>query len=449
MRPTSEWRTRPRHSRDVSSRRESSSTPASRASASETACTATTAIRAPINAWVRVYEEDAREAADTRRRAARRRRRAGALRDPDRPQGPLRRRREAADRLEPRARRGSRRATATSGRGSRRGHGAARPPAHARVRLRRHHRPGRQPVGARALGGRLERRVGAALASRQVPAATGTDTAGSLRIPSAECGTSTIKPTRGLRLDARDRPAGADLRPSRADDSHGAPTASRCSRRMAGVDAAARSRRPLRRYAVSPRIAELDPDVADGFERALAALPGERVEPPPPEARLDVLGRLLRPRPDRDARLPPPLRRPARSSTARRTARRLEHAERAGDDGRGVHRAARSAAPRTRRAGATGSPSTGSTRSSSRRSRSSRPLRGQRLRRGVRRPRRPLADPLLGLDRFPGRRPCRRASGRRSGLPVSVSLIGAPGADWDLLDWGAALQGELGTVTPP
>ena len=49
----------------------------------------------------------------------------------------------------------------------------------------------------------------AALASRQVPAATGTDTAGSLRIPSAECGTSTIKPTRGLRLDARDRPARA------------------------------------------------------------------------------------------------------------------------------------------------------------------------------------------------------------------------------------------------
>ena len=38
---------------------------------------------------------------------------------------------------------------------------------------------------------------GAALASKQVPAATGTDTAGSLRIPSAECGTSTIKPTLG------------------------------------------------------------------------------------------------------------------------------------------------------------------------------------------------------------------------------------------------------------
>ena len=27
-----------------------------------------------------------------------------------------------------------------------------------------------------------------------------------------------------------------------------------------------------------------------GFERALGALPGERVEPPPPEVRLDVLG---------------------------------------------------------------------------------------------------------------------------------------------------------------
>ncbi len=37
----------------------------------------------------------------------------------------------------------------------------------------------------------------AALAARMTPAATGTDTAGSLRIPSAFCGTSAFKPTRG------------------------------------------------------------------------------------------------------------------------------------------------------------------------------------------------------------------------------------------------------------
>ena len=38
--------------------------------------------------------------------------------------------------------------------------------------------------------------------------------------------------------------------------------------------------------------------------------------------------------------------------------------------------------------------------------------------------------------------------GRRSGLPTSISLIGVPGADWDVLAWGTALQAELGTVAP-
>ena len=108
---------------------------------------------------------------------------------------------------------------------------------------------------------------GAALASSQVPAATGTDTAGSLRIPSAECGTSTVKPTRGL-LSLR------GIVPLAPSFDHAGPM-TRAVRdcepllaALAGVEPA-RERRPLRRYAVSPRIGDLDPDVADGFERAI------------------------------------------------------------------------------------------------------------------------------------------------------------------------------------
>src|SRR6478735_4622243 len=127
----------------------------------------------------------------------------------------------------------------------------------------------------------------AALASRQVPVTTGTDTAGSLRIPSAECGTSTVKPTRGL-LSLR------GIVPLAPSFDHPGPmtrTVRDCEPLLAALAGAEppRERRPLRRYAVSPRIADLDPDVEDGFERALSALPGERIEAPPPPARLDVL----------------------------------------------------------------------------------------------------------------------------------------------------------------
>jgi Asp-tRNA(Asn)/Glu-tRNA(Gln) amidotransferase A subunit family amidase len=38
--------------------------------------------------------------------------------------------------------------------------------------------------------------------------------------------------------------------------------------------------------------------------------------------------------------------------------------------------------------------------------------------------------------------------GSRSGLPVSVSLIGPSGSDWELLDAGIQLQAELGVPDP-
>jgi Asp-tRNA(Asn)/Glu-tRNA(Gln) amidotransferase A subunit family amidase len=46
--------------------------------------------------------------------------------------------------------------------------------------------------------------------------------------------------------------------------------------------------RPLRRVVVSPRIAELDPDVDDGFAAALSALDAEVVELAPPDVELDL-----------------------------------------------------------------------------------------------------------------------------------------------------------------
>jgi aspartyl-tRNA(Asn)/glutamyl-tRNA(Gln) amidotransferase subunit A len=39
--------------------------------------------------------------------------------------------------------------------------------------------------------------------------------------------------------------------------------------------------------------------------------------------------------------------------------------------------------------------------------------------------------------------------GRRTGLPVGVSLIGDLGADWHLLRLGMELQADLGVSSPP
>ncbi len=128
----------------------------------------------------------------------------------------------------------------------------------------------------------------AALASMSTPAATGTDTAGSLRIPSAFCGTATIKPTRGI------VPLGGIVPLSPSFDHAGpmARTVADCEPLFAALASSKppEDRRPLRRVAVSPRIAELDSDVAAGFERALARL--HVVSAAPPAVALD-LGRML------------------------------------------------------------------------------------------------------------------------------------------------------------
>jgi len=284
----------------------------------------------------------------------------------------------------------------------------------------------------------------AAVASGQVPAATGTDTAGSLRIPSAECGTSTIKPTRGL-VSMR------GIVPLAWTFDHPGPMTRTVAdselllEGMSGVAAPA-SRRPLCRYAVSPRLSVLEPEVADGFDRALAALPGEHVEPPPPEARLDILADFF------DLVLTEMLVYHRRFDDRRDEYRpsnrgRLEHAER---------RAMTAEEYIALQVGRTEDTSAWCDW-----------LAEHRID-AIVEPTIPIVAPLRGsgYDEVFGDVEDLSLThywdwtgfpvvalpsgvGRRSGLPVSVSLIGAPGADWDLLAWGAALQDELGTVSPP
>jgi len=139
----------------------------------------------------------------------------------------------------------------------------------------------------------------AALAARMTPAATGTDTAGSLRIPSALSGTSTIKPTYGTTSLSGVVP----LAPSFDHAGPMARTLEDCALLLAaltgseGTDSAEGLEGA--RLAVSPRVetVELDPDVARGFDSALEAcraLGAEIVEVPAPATELDVAEDYLR-----------------------------------------------------------------------------------------------------------------------------------------------------------
>ncbi len=282
---------------------------------------------------------------------------------------------------------------------------------------------------------------GAALAARMTPAATGTDTAGSLRIPAAACGVSTVKPTTGL-VSIR------GIVPLAPTFDHAGPMARSIAdcepllAAMAGVRAP-QERRPLRRVALSPRIAELDPDVAANLERALALLPV--VEQPPPDVPLDlgtvfldlVVTEMLawhrRLDEHRDSYRPS-----IRGFLAYAEERGLSGVEYAAAQAQRAEDAARWADWfAEHEIDAVVEPTL--------------PIVARERGHGYDAPFTDIEEislthywdwtrlPVVALP---------SGVGARSGLPTSVSLVGPPGGDWDLLAAGAALQAELGTIAP-
>jgi aspartyl-tRNA(Asn)/glutamyl-tRNA(Gln) amidotransferase subunit A len=280
----------------------------------------------------------------------------------------------------------------------------------------------------------------AALAAGMVPAATGTDTAGSLRIPSALCGTSTIKPTQGLVSIRGIVPLGPTL-------DHAGPmarTVADCEPLLAAMAGALppRERRLLRRFAVSPRLGELDPDVAEAFESVCGLLDARTLDAPafddPGLAFLDVTctGMLVYHRQfdDRRADYRPSIRGfleygERRQLSGEEYVAIQERRARGRDawlDWFAEHEVDAILEPTVpivaheRGHGYDEAFTDGAEIS----------LTHQWNWTGF-----PVVTLPSGL-------------GSRSGLPTSVSLIGPPGSDWGLLAAGAALQDRLGTVSP-
>ncbi|HEX3562782.1 MAG TPA: amidase [Solirubrobacterales bacterium] len=291
----------------------------------------------------------------------------------------------------------------------------------------------------------------AALAARMTPAATGTDTAGSLRIPSALCGTSTIKPTYGTTSFRGAVP----LAPSFDHAGPMARTVGDCAALLAPITRL--SGEPLedglrgKRLVLSPRLSmvDLDADVAAGFDSALAAcrtLGAELVEAPAPAVELDVgvpylnilfaeLAAWHRRLADRRDLYRPALREWVEEGERQGTSaidywtaqiRRREDTY-AWLDWFAEHRVdavIEPTVPVVAWARGDGYDHWGTD------------------------------AELISLTSYWNWTGLPAAAlpagvGARSGLPVGVSLVGAPGSDWDLLGRGIALQAELGVPAAP
>lgn len=307
----------------------------------------------------------------------------------------------------------------------------------------------------------------AALAARMVPAATGTDTAGSLRIPSACAGTSAIKPTRNLVSTRGIVPLSWTL-------DHGGPMARTlvdCRALLAAMVGPDRGRAESAlhsigqpgaetpaslgrlRIGLSPRVGlspvSLDADVAAGYERAVEAcrqLGATVVDVPPPAVGDDIADDFLnvmttdmvayhRRFDGLRERYRPALRGWVESGEQRAVsgeayaaaqARRRDLTAAWMDwlDEHELDAVIEPTIPVVAPERGTGYEEAGSDYA------------------------------LISLTHFwnwTGFPVVALPSGvgERTGLPVSVSLIGRPGRDWSLLDQGIALQAVLGVPQPP